>query len=72
MTSKQAQDIEFIAYFHLNKQLAILFIFIFSALLCGTWNLSFPNQGLNPCPLKWKHRVLNIGPPGKVLVILYT
>ena len=29
MTRKQAQDIiEFIAYFHLNKQLAILFIFL--------------------------------------------
>ena len=24
----------------------------------------FPNQGSNPHPLLWKHRVLTIGPPG--------
>ena len=24
-----------------------------------------PNQGLNPCSLPWKHRVLTTGPPGK-------
>ena len=29
---------------------------------CTTW---FPNQGSNPCPLQWKHRVLTTGPPGK-------
>ena len=23
----------------------------------------FPNQGLNPCSLQWKHRVLTTGPP---------
>lgn len=26
---------------------------------------SFPEQGLNPRPLQWKHRVLNVRPPGK-------
>ena len=25
----------------------------------------FPDQGLNPCPLHWKHRVITTGPPGK-------
>ena len=25
----------------------------------------FPDQGLNPCPLHWKHVVLTTGPPGK-------
>ena len=26
-----------------------------------------PDQGLNPCPLQWKYRVLIIGPPGNSL-----
>ena len=25
----------------------------------------FPDQGLNLCPLQWKHGVLTTGPPGK-------
>ena len=25
----------------------------------------FPDRGLNPCTLHWKHRVLTTGPPGK-------
>ena len=25
----------------------------------------FPNQGWNPCPLQWKHRILTTAPPGK-------
>ena len=28
-------------------------------------DLSSPDQGSNPCPLQWKHRVLTTGPPGK-------
>ena len=28
------------------------------------WDL-VPQQGLNPCHLHWKHRVLTTGPPGK-------
>ena len=28
-------------------------------------DLSFPNQGLNPCPLQWKCRVCTTGLPGK-------
>ena len=27
----------------------------------------FPDNGSNPLPLQWKHRVLTIGPPGKSL-----
>ena len=30
-------------------------------------DLRFPDQGLNPCPLQWKHRALTTGPPGKSL-----
>ena len=28
----------------------------------------FPNQESDPCPLRWKHRVLTTGLPGKSLV----
>ena len=28
-------------------------------------DLSSPTQGLNLCPLQWKHGVLSTGPPGK-------
>ena len=24
-----------------------------------------PDQGLNPCPLQWKSRILTMGQPGK-------
>ena len=32
----------------------------------------FPDQGSNPCPLQWKHRVLTIGPPANSLGQIYT
>ena len=32
------------------------------------WDL-FPDQGLNPCPLYWKGRVLTAGQPGKSLLL---
>ena len=31
----------------------------------------FPDQGLNPCPLHWEHKILTTGPPGKPLVFEY-
>ena len=31
---------------------------------------SFPNQGLNPCPLHWEHGVITTGAPGESLVLL--
>ena len=31
------------------------------------WDLKFPNQESNPCPLHWEHGVLTTGPPGKSL-----
>ena len=34
-------------------------------------DLRFPDQGLNPCPLQWKHRALTTGPPGKSLIHLF-
>ena len=36
------------------------------AALCSMWDL-FPDEGLNPRPLHWKHRVSTTGPPGKFL-----
>lgn len=36
----------------------------FSAALLALWDLSSPNLGLNPCPLKWKPTVLTNGSPG--------
>ena len=39
-----------------------LFYCIWAA-LCSMWDL-FPDEGLNPRPLHWKHRVSTIGPPG--------
>ena len=32
----------------------------------GSW---FPNQGLNPCCLQWKYRVLTTGSQGKSLIL---
>ena len=32
------------------------------------WPHGLWDQGLNPCPLHWKHRVLTTGPPGKSLM----
>ena len=42
--------------------------------LCMTWHVgpSFPNQGLNPCPLQWKFGLLTTGPPGKSLSTIFT
>ena len=35
----------------------------------GMWDLKLPDQGFNPSPLHWKHRVLTAGPPGKSLLV---
>ena len=34
-------------------------------LLVVAWGIQFPNQGSNPGPLHWEHRVLASGPLGK-------
>ena len=34
----------------------------------GSW---FPDQGLNPCPLPWRHGVPTTGPPGKALSLVF-
>ena len=36
-------------------------------LLVEMCKIQFPDQGLNPGPLYWKHGVLDTGPPGKSL-----
>ena len=33
----------------------------------GLWDLKFPDQGWNPCPLQWKCRDLTTEPPGNSL-----
>ena len=34
-------------------------------LLIAAREIKFPDQGLNPGPLCWEHRVLATGPPGE-------
>ena len=43
---------------------AIFLFFWRHRMACG-WDLSFPDQGSNPRPLHYAHRVLTTGPPGK-------
>lgn len=31
------------------------------ALHCGMWDAGIPNQGSNPGPLRWEHKVLATG-----------
>lgn len=35
---------------------------------CSMWDLSFPNQGSNSHPLKWKGETLTAGPPEKSFI----
>ena len=46
-------------------------LFFFPAAPCGLVGSWFPDQGLNPGPQQWKHRVLTTGPPGNSLKDLY-
>ena len=52
----------FKSYFCVLLYLLNLFILFLATRHVG---LQFPDQGLNPLPLKWKCRVLTTGPPGK-------
>ena len=45
---------------------SFFFFFGRAAWHVGSW---FPNQGLNPLPLQWKHGVLTTGPQGKSLTV---
>ena len=49
-----------------NIYLSYLFIWLFLA-LAAAYRIKFPDQGLNPGPLHWEHRVLAAGSPGKAL-----
>ena len=42
----------------------LFLVFFFLAVPWGLWDLSSPDQGLNPCPQQWKCAVLTTGPPG--------
>ena len=59
----------------LNIYLLYLFIWLFLA-LAAACEIKFPDQGLNPGPLHWEHRVLASGSPGKAqavsLLILFS
>ena len=59
----------------LSSLLTVFYLFIFNAhfiLFFPSFDQTkryvrsqFPNQGLNPLPLYWKHGILTTGPPGK-------
>ena len=53
-------------------RLYLFFFFIFffwpGCMACG---ILVPDQGSNPRPLLWKHRILTTGPPGKSWFWLY-
>ena len=38
---------------------------------CMACRISVPQPGINPCLLKWKHRVLTTGLPGKSLQLQF-
>ena len=51
-----------------NKTLHLKsFLFLLFWLCSVARGILFPDQGLTPCPLHWKHGVLTTGPPGKFL-----
>ena len=37
----------------------------------GAWGIWFPDQGSNPDPLYWEHRILATGPPGNPCITVY-
>ena len=49
------------------KHFFCLFIWL-CEILVAAWGIQFPDQGLNPGPLHWEHRVLATGPPEKSLI----
>ena len=57
----------------LSPSLLSFFLKLFIFLSHAIWHVGslFPNQGLNPWPLYWKHRVLTIGPPKKSTPFLF-
>ena len=49
----------------------VFIIYLCLAAQCHIWDLSFPNQGSNPCLLHWEHGVLTTGLSGKILSCLF-
>ena len=41
------------------------FLFVLFSCIARHERSQFPDQGLKPCPLQWKHSVLTTGSPGK-------
>ena len=64
----------FHGFIHLLLQISILMYFMHILFLVGCTarhvGSQFPNQGLNSCPLHWKHGVLTTVPPGKYTTFL--
>ena len=49
-----------------------IFNFFFSFhLTAGHVGSQFPDLGLNPCPVQWKHSILIMGPPRKSLLFYF-
>ena len=72
MDVREASEIprfqELYLFTFLPLSLLLLLLFLIFIWLC--WVLIaacgiFPNQGSNPGPLRWEHKVLATGPPGK-------
>ena len=70
-TSKASFPTSLLMWFYIlffKKKYLFLIIWLHRVLVvaCG---IQFPDQGSNPAPLYWEHRVLATGPPGNSLVL---
>ena len=58
----------FYSLFFLNLFIWLHWVLVAACeLLVAAYDIKFPDQGLNPGPMLWEHRVLATGPPGKSL-----
>ena len=62
--------IEVDIYCPYSKWLDIV-IYLFTGCTMQHVGSQFPDQGLNPCPLHWKPRVLTTGPPEKSPILVF-
>ena len=55
---------QFFLFFCTTVFILYFLVFFFLTASSSMWDVKFPYQGLNLCPLPWKHGVLTTGPPG--------
>ena len=58
-------------FFFFSQTAFILLLLLFFWLHHLAGRILVPNQGLNPGPLQWKHRVLTTAPPGNSLNLFF-